>query len=214
MNQGPEVTQLMIRVREGDDEAAQALWDNYFQKLVRRATNELGRHQRMADGEDAALSAFNSFLKGMTEGDFAWLRNRNDLWRLLVTITIRKAWAQLRHEHREKRGGGGVFGESAFMPCGASSEVPGIGGLAVGLARGAALTPEDIALLQEEYTRVLNCLPEGPIRETAELLLLYSDKYDKKAMAEKMQCSVRTIERRCNDIVEILTKRQDGLEEE
>ncbi len=208
MSQDTEVSELMSRVRDGDGDAAQALWDKYFQKLVRRATDELGRHQRMADGEDAALSAFNSFLQGMQDGDFAWLRNRQDLWRLLVTITVRKAWAHLRHEHREKRGGGGVFGESAFIPMGASSEVPGIAGIDAALARGAELTPEDIALLQEEYTHLLDSLPEGGIRETAELLLTYGDKYDKRAIAEQMNCSVRTIERRCNDIVEILTRQQ------
>ncbi|MBN2293363.1 MAG: RNA polymerase subunit sigma-70 [Pirellulales bacterium] len=209
MSQNSQVSELLIRVRKGDDDAAQVLWDKYFLKLVRRATDELGRHNRMADGEDAALSAFNSFLKGMTEGEFNWLRNRQDLWRLLVTITVRKAWAQLRHEHREKRGGGGVFGESAFMAGKASSQVPGINGVDAAQAGGAELTPEDVVMLREEYTRLLNTLPEGAIRETAELLLLYGDKYDKKEMAQQMNCSVRTIERRCNDIVSILSTRQD-----
>ena len=208
MNQNPEVSELIVRVRDGDDDAAQALWDKYFLKLVQRATNELGRHQRMSDGEDAALSAFNSFLQGMQEGDFAWLRNRKDLWRLLAPITVRKAWAHLRHEHRDKRGGGGVFGESAFVPVRESSEIPGIAGIDAALARGAALTPEDVLLLQEEYTHLLDSLPEGGIRETAELLLQYGDKYDKRALAEQMGCSVRTVERRCNDIVEILARRQ------
>ncbi len=209
MSQESQVSELLIRVREGDEDAAQVLWDKYFQKLVRRATNELGRHQRMADGEDAALSAFNSFLKGIAGGEFNWLRNRQDLWRLLVTITVRKAWAQLRHEHRDKRGGGMVFGESAFIVGSASSQVPGIDGMDAALAGGAELTPEDVVMLREEYSHLLNTLPEGAIRETAELLLLYSGKYDKKEMAEQMNCSVRTIERRCNDIVSILSKRQD-----
>ncbi len=208
MSQNSEVSQWMIRVREGDGDAAQALWDKYFQKLVRRATDQLGRHQRMSDGEDAALSALNSFFQGMEEGDFTWLRNRQDLWRLLVTITVRKASRHLRHEHREKRGGGAVFGESAFLPVGASSEVPGIAGIDAALARGAQLTPEDVALLQEEYLHLLDSLPKGGIRETAELLLQYGDKYDKKEMADQMNCSVRTIERRCNDIVTILARRQ------
>ena len=57
MNHESDVTELMLRVRQGDDEAAQALWDRYFHKLVRRATDQLGRHQRMSDGEDAALWA-------------------------------------------------------------------------------------------------------------------------------------------------------------
>ncbi|MHB8903049.1 MAG: ECF-type sigma factor [Thermoguttaceae bacterium] len=208
MNPNSEVSELMVRVRGGDGDAAQALWDRYFQKLVRRANDELGRHQRMSDGEDAALSAFNSFLEGMQEGDFGWLRNRQDLWRLLVTITVRKAGAHVRHEHREKRGGGGVFGESAFMPAGASSEIAGIAGIDATLAGKAELTPQDVALLEEEYRLLLDSLPVGGIRETAELLLLYSDKYDKKAMAEAMGCSVRTIERRCSDIVDLLSRRQ------
>lgn len=212
MSQEPQITDLMIRIRQGDEDAAQVLWDNYFHKLVRRATGELGRHQRMADGEDAALSAFNSFLRGMEEGDFAWLRNRQDLWKLLVTITVRKAWGHLRHEHCEKRGGGGVYGESAFLPGDMSSQIPGIGGLDASLTRPAELTPEDVILVREEYTHLINSLPAGPIRRTAELLLLYGDKYDKKDLAKELDCSVRTIERRCNDIVEILTKRRERPE--
>ena len=41
MSQDPEVSELLIRVREGDGDAAQALWDKYFQKLVRRAMRGL-----------------------------------------------------------------------------------------------------------------------------------------------------------------------------
>ena len=41
--------------------------------------------------------------------------DRNDLWRLLSTITVRKVTSSIRHRTRLKRGGGRVLGESALL---------------------------------------------------------------------------------------------------
>ena len=59
----------------------------------------------MADEEDAALDAFNSFLAGVVRGRFPQLNDRDDLWRLLVVLTVRKAIGQRRDLTRQKRGG-------------------------------------------------------------------------------------------------------------
>jgi hypothetical protein len=48
----------------------------------------------VADEEDVALSAFNSFCLGAEQGHFAQLFDRDNLWRGLVTITARKAYQQ------------------------------------------------------------------------------------------------------------------------
>ena len=64
------------------------------------------------DEEDAALSAFNSFCDGAARGKFPQLADRDDLWRLLVVITARKAMAQANRNARLKRGGGRVVSKS------------------------------------------------------------------------------------------------------
>jgi hypothetical protein len=96
------------------DEPAERLWGRYFDRLVHLARARLRAAPRArANEKDAALSAFDSFCRGAAEGRFPRLGGRDDLWRLLVSITVRKAQAVARHERRLKRVGR-VAGEAAL----------------------------------------------------------------------------------------------------
>src|SRR5262249_29758180 len=109
------VTHWLGLLKAGDHAAAQPLWERYFQHLVSLARARLwGAPKRMADEEDVALSAFDSFCRGAAEGRFPQLLDRNDLCQSLVLITARKAIHLLQHERRQKRGGGKVQGELAW----------------------------------------------------------------------------------------------------
>src|SRR6266404_2020462 len=102
-------------LKGGDPSAIRKLWEAYFPRLVGLARKKLQESpRRAADEEDVALSAFDSFCDGAAQGRFPELTDRDDLWHVLVTITARKALQLLRREHRQKRGGGAVRGESAF----------------------------------------------------------------------------------------------------
>src|SRR5215212_3505935 len=107
------VTLWIGRLKAGEREATRHLWERYFHRLVGLARARLrGAAWRVADEEDVALSAFDSFIRGAEEGRFPRLDDRDDLWKLLLTITVRKA-ADLRQARgRLKRGGGRVRGES------------------------------------------------------------------------------------------------------
>ena len=88
-----------------------------FKRLVRLAAAKLPGHGRRAfDEEDVALSAFKSFCARAGEGQFPQLAGRDDLWRLLAALTVRKAAMMVRHQTRQKRGGGRVVGESGIQP--------------------------------------------------------------------------------------------------
>jgi DNA-directed RNA polymerase specialized sigma24 family protein len=65
-----------------------------------------GSARRVADEEDVALSAFDSFCRNAEVGRFPELADRDSLWRLLVVLTARKAAHQVRDQNRHKRGGG------------------------------------------------------------------------------------------------------------
>ena len=102
------VTRWIGALKEGDHGAAQALWERYFDRLVRLARKKLLAQRRLGadeDEEDAALSAFDSFCDGAARGRFPLLGDREDLWRLLVVITARKAGAQAQRRRARKRGG-------------------------------------------------------------------------------------------------------------
>src|SRR4051794_14019304 len=86
------ITRWLGDLRDGGDVAAQPLWERYFARLVGIARRRLtGTPCGVADEEDAALSAFNSFVAGAKAGRFPQLNDRECLWRLLAVLTVRKA---------------------------------------------------------------------------------------------------------------------------
>src|SRR5713101_1490066 len=116
MSSDASVTGWIGQLKAGNQEAAQQLWNHYFQKLVRLARARLGGFPRRAvDEEDVALTAFDSFCRGAANGRFPQLSDRNELWHLLIVITARKVIDVRQHEKRQKRGGGAVRGEKALL---------------------------------------------------------------------------------------------------
>ena len=103
------VTRWIDRLPMGDGAAVRQLWHRYFHRLVSLARKKLADAPRgMADEEDVALSAFDSFCRQAEQGRFPDLADRDGLWRLLVMMTARKAGHLRRDETRQKRGGGQV----------------------------------------------------------------------------------------------------------
>ena len=93
------------------------LWDRYFQRLVRLAAAKLPGHcRRTFDEEDVVLTRVQSFCNRAGQGQFPQLAGRDELWRLLAMLTVRKAAPMVRHQTRQKRGGGRVLGESGLQP--------------------------------------------------------------------------------------------------
>src|SRR5947208_10734343 len=98
------VSNWISRLQAGDRAATQQLWERYFQRLVGLARAKLqGAPRRAADEEDVALSAFHSFCRAAEQGRLPRLLDRDNLWRLLVVITSRKASHLVRDERRLKR---------------------------------------------------------------------------------------------------------------
>src|SRR5262245_34414674 len=82
------ITRWIGRLKGGDLAATQPLWEAYYRRVVGLARERLrGAPRRVADEEDVALSAFDSFFAGATAGRFPQLADRLNLWPLLVSIT-------------------------------------------------------------------------------------------------------------------------------
>src|SRR5499427_5642744 len=104
MSSGGSVTHWLGALKNGEAIAAQKLWEAYYRPLVGLARQRLSQTPRgPADEEDVALSALNSFFEAVAQGRFPQLGDRDDLWRLLVHITARKAIDQINHVRRKKR---------------------------------------------------------------------------------------------------------------
>src|SRR4051812_43816605 len=109
MSDDGSITQCLHALKRGDRDAAELLWARYFHRLAGLARARLSSvPRRAADEEDVALSAFDSVCRRAEEGRFPRLDDRDDLWRLLVLVTMRKAIALAERERQPRRGGGRV----------------------------------------------------------------------------------------------------------
>ena len=181
------VTRWISDLKAGDrGEASRQLWERYFVRLARLAQSHLRSVGRgPADGEDVALSAFDSLFRGAAENRYPRLDDRDDLWKLLTTIALRKASNQRRHEGRLRRGGGRVVG---------GSDLAGdAGGDPLALIADSEPTPELAAALVEEVRQRFAELPDESLRVVA---LLRMDGYANEEIARALDCSPRSVDRK------------------
>jgi DNA-directed RNA polymerase specialized sigma24 family protein len=182
------VSRWIVGAKAGESAAVRSLWQRYYQQLVRLARQKLaGTSRRAADEEDVALSAFASFCRAAEEGRFPDLAGRDDLWRLLMRLTARKAVDQARHEGTAKRGGGRVRGESVLAQGDLSWAEEGLAQVI-----GETPTPEFAAIMAEECSRLLGQLND----DLRAVVVAKMEDYTNQEIAEKLDCSAATIERR------------------
>ena len=181
MTSALSVTRWITQLKAGDSEAAQKLWEGYYQRMVERARQKLhGMPRRLADEEDVAISAFNSFCAGARCARFPLLSDRNSLWALLMAITAHKAADVTRYELRQKRGG-------------RTREANGVDDAALSEVIGREPTPEFALQVAEECRRLLDILNDDGLRTVA---LWKMEGYTVEEIADRLGCVPRTIERK------------------
>jgi RNA polymerase sigma factor (sigma-70 family) len=195
------VTRWVKALKGGDAAAAQALWERYYRRLVALARQRLrSGHRREADEEDVVQNAFHSFFRGVARGRFPQLQDRDNLWRLLVVITARKALDQLAHERSKRQGGGTVPGESRIFPGVAERDEA-----AIEQVVGTEPTPEFAAQVAEEYQRLLDRLGDESLRRVA---VWKMEGLTNDEVAERLGCSRRTVARKLETIRVIWSEEQ------
>jgi RNA polymerase sigma factor (sigma-70 family) len=197
MSSPGSVSALIARLEAGDHEAAQPLWESYYPRLVQLARKKLrGTTRRAADEEDVALSAFDSFCRGVEAGRFPQLKDRDGLWALLVLITVRKAADLANYNRRERRGRGQVRGDSALQPL---ADEPGADPFAQ--LEGDDPTPDLAAQLAEEFQGLLDRLGNDELRSIAVWRL---EGYTNTEIAGRLGCAEVSVRRRLRLIRKIL----------
>jgi RNA polymerase sigma factor (sigma-70 family) len=179
-SQGGSVSGWISQLKVGDEAAAQRLWERYFGRLVRLVRARRGSTIAPGtDAEDVALSTFATFCQGMQRGRFPQLGDRNDLWRLLVVLTVRKLWHCRRDARSDKRGGGLTHGPATEQDLEEiASREP---------------TPEFAAEVAEQVSRRLASLDTAELRTIAMRKL---EGYTTEEIAAQLGCARSTIERR------------------
>ena len=167
------VTVWIAEVKEGRRAAVSRLLERYFQRLIGLARARLQNLPGLAGyDEDVALSAFKSLCLGAERGRFPQLDDRDDLWRLLAVITVRKAIDLQRRRRRDEQTPYADAVETLL-----SAEPP----------------PELAAEMSEEYRRLLDRLGDPQLQAVA---LWKVEGYSNEEIAARLGCVVRSVERK------------------
>jgi hypothetical protein len=191
------VTRWVAQLQSPDaalrDEAARQIWVRYFSSLLEVADRNLDRRlKRRTDEEDVALCVCKSFFVRMQQGAYQ-LANRDDLWRLLVTMTLNKARGAAalhrtarRNYQREEAGRAGAAGGS-FTQDEAMAQLEQVGP-----------SPEEALMWEEEVEKRLAVL-DVELRRVARWKLEGFTNVE-IAGPDKLDCAVRTVERKLESI--------------
>ena len=192
MLQDDDISLWIEKLKDGDDRAPEVIWQHYFEKLVQLARRRMGDiPRRAADEEDVAISAMHSMFRCVDDGRLPRLNDRDDLWKILVTITARKAIKQQRRHFADKRGGGKVHGESLF------GNRPDSGGLEQFLSREP--TAELTGQMTETCGELISVLGNEKLRS---VVLWKLEGYTNDEIASKLDCTTRTVERKLERVRE------------
>lgn len=94
---------LISEFKAGSESAARELFDKYCERLMKLAQRRIG--QRMTarvDPEDVIQSAFRTFFVHVRNDDFTF-QNEDDLFKLLVRLTVNKTLRQIAYHRAAKR---------------------------------------------------------------------------------------------------------------
>jgi RNA polymerase sigma factor (sigma-70 family) len=185
------VTRLIDHLRSDErvvrDEAVRRIWERYLPRLLALARRHLDpRIRALHDEEDVVQSMGRSFFRRMRRREFD-LVGRDDLWALLVTITLNKArGAAQRHraarrDVRRTRPMSEADANGPVTPLEASAQADD------------EPTPEIAAALNEALELRLRSLTRPDLRRLA---LLKLEGYTNREIAEELDCTERSVERK------------------
>jgi DNA-directed RNA polymerase specialized sigma24 family protein len=186
MPEGGSISRCIAELKRGNHKAAQELWARYFRRLTSLARSRLrASDRRVTDEEDVALSAFDSLCRRAQEGRFPRLDDRDDLWRLLVVITMRKAIGVSQRERRPRHGGGVIRLLSELD----ITEVERV--------LGGEPTPELAAEAAEQCRHLFGLLGDGSLSHVAQRKL---EGCTNAEVAAELGCVEATVERKLQRI--------------
>ena len=190
------VTRLIIDLRSDEavvrELAARLVWGRYFQELLALARSHLSARIRgREDEEDVLQSMYNSFCLRQRRGDFD-LANRDELWKLLVQITLRKARNTANRHLLARRDVRRDASGNAAPADGFDDQATLLNQLDIDEP-----TPAEAALLNEALELRFQALREPELRLIAQKKL---EGYTNQEIAQELKCTVRTVERKLERI--------------
>jgi len=168
----------------GDSAVQQEFWQLYAGPLRRIADRQLAqRLKRRVDPDDGVQSACRTFFRRVGEGEFE-LSGQNDLWRLMLTITLNKARMQARYHGRDCRR---IDREQALPE-----------------DQGQGIPSYEEGLAQVDFADFLDFILKKLNPEQQDILQRTLDGQTQDEIAAAVQCSQRTVRRMQTRIREVL----------
>lgn len=184
------ITLLLEQLRQEDPHAAGQIWQRFFSKLIPLARAKLrALPHRAVDEEDILVSVFDRFFQAAQQDRFVRLQDRDDLWQILFLLTERKVADEYRAAATQKRGGANTFHNRADPQ---ASDLQDLADREPG--------PEFVAALNDQLARALARLGEPTTREVA---ILRMEGYQNHEIADRLQISLSSVERKLRVIREV-----------
>jgi DNA-directed RNA polymerase specialized sigma24 family protein len=194
------VSRLIERLKTDKPDAANEIWQLYFQRLLPVARAKLATvRDPSIDEEDILVSVFDRFFRAVSEGRFAKLNDRDDLWQILLMLTERDASDQRRRSTTEKRGRDRVVNQSNL----ANLDLRQLREMA-----DREPNPDQIVAFNEHLSICLHSLNEVSTREVAIMKL---EGLSNQEIGNKLEISLSSVERKLRVIREVW-HRQFGAE--
>ena len=176
-----ESVDLLERWRDGDEEAAEVMFERYVARLVGLARTWISPAlRRRLDAEDIVQSVYRTFFRNAREDRYV-LKRSGDLWRLLVGITLKKLHRQIEFHTAAKRS---IRNEDSIRLTGMSVWIN-----AEAVASGP--TPAEAVSLIEELDRVVSSLTSLQ----REIFEKYLEGLSIEEIARQVERSERTVRR-------------------
>ena len=174
------------------NEAAKIIWDRFAARLQALARRHLdNRIRRREDEHDILQSMYASFCVGQREGN-ASPASREELWRLLVRITLCKVVNTANRNYAARRDIRREHASSpTLFPLWMLDHVD-----------RAQVDPEERLIVLEELDRLLQRLPE----KLRQIVVWKVEGFTNAEIARQLNCTVRLIELRMQ-----LTRKHLGL---
>ena len=194
------VTALFSGLKGSNPAILGEIWGRFFPRMAGLARKALGaRRDGSQDADDVVQCAMLSFWNAMDDSSPPEFRDRDDLWRFLAVITVRKARRMTRHANARKRSDHPTFTESQIAPTGSSrqDEEFRLDHLLT------EISPPDFDFFCEEMLLALD-------ESSRQIALLRLQGHSSAEIAARLECSERSVQRSLKAIRERWTQLGDA----
>ena len=189
-----DVAFVLGNARDGDSFAQCQIYSEFVDQLVAIAGKRINeRFRSKIAPEEIVQSVFASFFRRNEMGEFCF-EDWNDLWALLVKITVRKSINRVKSFKAAKRDVRREYSPGSDSP--ASSF----------FGSATQPSPQDIAIFNECLDQLFDDLPE----KLQQIVCLRLQGMSNFEICENLGCSERTVYRSLNRIREIFEKHDNS----